>query len=187
MGFDHRVPAPHSPPPSPLSLLARRSIFPGVKEKGFAYMLWAACFMGVCGLQRLYAGKIGTGLLYLFTFGLAGIGQLVDLFLIPRMVEDANNRLLMQGAVVQGALGAGSAVPVVRRLPRTTEEMQVALVQAAAQHEGRLTIPDGVAATGRGFQEVKRQLDEMAVNGYIELDSDDEGQVFYRFPGLSDD
>lgn len=156
-----------------------------MKEKGFAYMLWAACFMGVCGLQRLYAGKIGTGLLYLFTFGLFGIGQLVDLFLIPRMVEDANNRILMDGAVVQGALGAGGS-RVVRRLPRTTEEMQVALVQAAERHEGRLTVSEAVAETGRGFTEVKKQLDEMAVNGYIELDSDDAGQIFYRFPGLDE-
>ena len=151
-------------------------------------MLWAAAFVGVCGLQRLYAGKIGTGLLYLFTFGLAGIGQFVDLFLIPGMVRDANNRLLMEGAVVQGALGAGAAgvVPAVRRLPRTTEEMQVALVQAAERHGGRLTVAEAVAETGRGFQEVKRQLDEMAVNGFIELDSDDEGQLFYSFPGLGD-
>jgi TM2 domain-containing membrane protein YozV len=158
-----------------------------VKDKGIAYMLWAAAFVGVCGLQRLYAGKIGTGLLYLFTFGLAGIGQFVDLFLIPGMVLDANNRLLMEGAVVQGALGAGAAgVPAVRRLPRTTEEMQVALVQAAERHGGRLTVAEAVAETGRGFQEVKRQLDEMAVNGFIELDSDDEGQLFYSFPGLGD-
>jgi TM2 domain-containing membrane protein YozV len=157
-----------------------------VKEKGIAYMLWAAAFVGVCGLQRLYAGKIGTGLLYLFTFGLAGIGQFVDLFLIPRMVEDANNRILMQGAVV-GALGAGGGVPAVRRLPRTTEEMQVALVQAAERHGGRLTVAEAVAETGRGFSEVKKQLDVMAVNGFIELDSDDEGQVFYRFPGIGDE
>jgi len=146
-------------------------------------MLWAAAFVGVCGLQRLYAGKIGTGLLYLFTFGLAGMGQFVDLFLIPGMVRDANNRLLMEGAVV-GALGTGAAVPAVRRLPRTTEEMQVALVQAAERHGGRLTVAEAVADTGRGFTEVKRRLDEMAVNGFIELDSDDEGQMFYRFPGL---
>lgn len=50
-----------------------------MKDKGIAYMLWAACFVGVCGLQRLYNGKIGTGLLYLFTFGLVGVGQFIDL------------------------------------------------------------------------------------------------------------
>ena len=155
-----------------------------MKDKSIAYMLWAACFLGVCGLQRLYSGKIGTGLLYLFTFGLAGVGQFVDLFLIPGMVEDANNRLLV-GQAAQGVLAAGSAgLPMLKRQPRTTEEMQVALVQAAEKHGGRLTIAEAVAETGRGFQEVKKQLDGMAINGFVELDSDEEGNTYYRFPGL---
>lgn len=159
--------------------------FPSVKEKGIAYMLWAGCFMGVCGLQRLYNGKIGTGLLYVFTFGLLGIGQFIDLFLIPRMVEDANNRLVLEG--VDPALlgrGAGMALLGAKRIPRTTEEFQVALVQAAEKHEGRLTTAEAVSETGRGFKDVKQHLDQMAVGGFIELDSDDEGNEFYRFPGL---
>jgi TM2 domain-containing membrane protein YozV len=155
-----------------------------VKDKSIAYMLWAACFVGVCGLQRLYNGKIGTGLLYLFTFGLFGIGQVVDLFLIPGMVEDANNRLLV-GQAAQGLLAAGGAgLPMLKRQPRTTEEMQVALVQAAEKNGGRLTIAEAVAETGRGFQEVKKQLDGMAINGFVELDSDEDGNTYYRFPGL---
>ena len=155
-----------------------------MKEKGIAYILWAGMFLGVCGLQRLYNGKIGTGLLYLFTFGLFGIGQIVDLFLIPGMVEDANNRILMSG-VPAAALGAGAMVMLpARRQPRTTEEFQVALVQAAQKRGGRLTTAEGVSETGRGFAEVKRQLDQMAVAGYIEMDSNDDGEEFYRFPGL---
>jgi TM2 domain-containing membrane protein YozV len=159
-----------------------------VKEKGIAYMLWAACFMGVCGLQRLYAGKIGTGLLYLFTFGLFGIGQFVDLFLIPRMVEDANNRLALEGVDVR-QLGRGGALAALpgKRVPRTTEEFQVALVQAAMQRGGKLSASEAVSETGRGFKEVKRQLDEMVVNGFIEMDSDEQGQEFYKFPGLGDE
>jgi len=51
-----------------------------MKDKGVAYMLWAGCIIGLCGLHRLYIGKIGTGLLWLFTFGLFGFGQLIDLF-----------------------------------------------------------------------------------------------------------
>ena len=155
-----------------------------MKDKTIAYMLWAASFVGICGLQRLYVGKVGTGLLYLFTFGLVGIGQLVDLFLIPGMVQDANNRALLAG-ITPGLLAAGGAAALPgKRLPRTTEEMQVALVQAAEKHGGRLTIAEAVAETGRGFSEVKKQLDEMAVNGFVDLDSDDEGRTFYRFPGL---
>ena len=158
-----------------------------MKEKGTAYILWAACFLGVAGLQRLYAGKIGTGLLYLFTFGLFGVGQFVDLFLIPRMVEDANNRLALEGVDVR-QLGRGGARAALtgKRIPRTTEEFQVALVQAAMGRGGKLSASEAVSETGRGFKEVKRQLDEMVVNGFIEMDSDDDGQEFYRFPGLDE-
>ncbi|HVM42391.1 MAG TPA: TM2 domain-containing protein [Gemmatimonadales bacterium] len=153
-----------------------------MKDKTVAYLLWCACFVGVCGLHRIYNGKYGTGFLWLFTFGLAGIGQFIDLFTIPGMVEDANNRLLIE-SMGRAAL-AGGAVPVSHRLPRTSEEFQVALVQAAAAHGGRLTVAEGVAFTGRGFKEVDRQLRQMAVAGYVEADSDDAGQEYYIFPGL---
>jgi len=158
-----------------------------VKEKGIAYILWAACIFGVCGLQRLYAGKIGTGLLYLFTIGLFGFGQFIDLFLIPGMIRDHNNRLLVEGMEARALAAAGVAGALTgRRAPRTSEEFQVALVQVAERQGGRLTVAEGVSATGRSFKDVKKQLDEMAVNGFIELDSDDQGQLFYRFPGLGE-
>lgn len=38
-------------------------------------------FLPLCGLHRLATGRIASGLLWLFTLGLAGIGQLVDLIL----------------------------------------------------------------------------------------------------------
>ena len=157
-----------------------------MKDKTIAYLLWCGCFLGVCGLHRIYNGKYGTGFLWLFTLGLCGIGQIIDLFTIPGMVEDANNRLLVNAMGVQAALAAGGGVPV-KRLPRTTEEFQVALVKAAEEHRGRLTVAEAVAATGRGFKEVDRQLKEMALSGYVDVDSDEAGQLYYTFPGLSGD
>ena len=72
-----------------------------MKTSGTAYVLWCACFFGGCGIHRFYLGKYGTGLLYFFTFGLFGIGQFIDLFLIPGMVERENKKEeLQRGATV---------------------------------------------------------------------------------------
>jgi len=154
-----------------------------MKDKTIAYLLWCGWLVGLGGLHRIYNGKYGTGFLWLFTWGLFGIGQFLDLFAIPGMVEDANNRLLV-GSLGQAALAGGAGGAPVRRLPRTAEEFQVALVHAASEHGGRLTVAEAVAATGRGFKEVTKQLQDMAISGYIEEDSDEAGQVFYRFAGL---
>ena len=101
------------------------------------------------------------------------------------MVEDHNARLALEG-VDPAMLGRGGARALLggRRIPRTTEEFQVALVQAAGKNGGKLTASEAVVETGRGFGEVKRQLDKMVVEGFIELDSDDVGNEYYHFPGL---
>ena len=57
-----------------------------------AYLLWLPCLVGVCGLHRFYAGRPLTGLLWLATLGLLGIGQLMDLALIPGMVARPRRR-----------------------------------------------------------------------------------------------
>jgi len=43
-------------------------------------------------MHRFYLGKIGSGILYLLTGQLLGIGWIVDLFLIGSMVDNYNNK-----------------------------------------------------------------------------------------------
>ncbi len=63
---------------------------PEIKSSSTAYCFWLLCLVGVCGIHRFYAGKWITGIIWLLTGGLLFIGQIVDLFLIPRMVEKSN-------------------------------------------------------------------------------------------------
>lgn len=62
-----------------------------MKQVGTAYLLWF--FLGVFGAHRFYLGHIGMGILFLFTFGLFGIGWIIDAFLIPSRVEQANLKI----------------------------------------------------------------------------------------------
>jgi hypothetical protein len=53
-------------------------------------------FLGVLGVHRFYVGKIGTGLLQLFTGGGLGIWYLVDFVLVViGRFRDAEGRLLI--------------------------------------------------------------------------------------------
>ena len=61
-----------------------------MKSKGIAYALLLPSFVLICGLQRIYIGKVGTGILWFFTLGLFGIGTLVDIFTLGGQVEQYN-------------------------------------------------------------------------------------------------
>lgn len=53
------------------------------------YALW---LLGFTGAHRFYYGRPISGTIWFFTFGLLGIGWLIDLFLIPGMERSADRR-----------------------------------------------------------------------------------------------
>ena len=69
------VPPVYTPPAAPVYA-------PPVSPKSRTAALIICLFLGWLGIHRFYVGKIGTGILYLFTGGIFGFGWLIDLILI---------------------------------------------------------------------------------------------------------
>jgi TM2 domain-containing membrane protein YozV len=156
-----------------------------------AYILWLACLLQLNGLHRLYNGKIGTGLLWLCTFGLFGVGQLVDLFLIPNMVDEYNIKLKAKMGISTNGVPLSQPVyneEVVTVNIATTDfepsrnQLMVLLLKAAAARNGKLSVTQAVMDTGASFAEVEAILKEMVKSGYVGVDNHpDTGIVIYKF------
>jgi len=148
----------------------------GLHSKGITYLLWLGWPLGLGGLHRFYLGRPISGFLYLITWGFFGIGQIIDLFRIPRLVRQENMKLLAEEAIARGGYLPSADAPNLRQV----------LLKAAAGNEGRLSITQAVMATGLDFAEVERVLDEMVKSGYVGIDNDPEsGHVVYYFPQLA--
>jgi TM2 domain-containing membrane protein YozV len=106
------------------------------KDLALAYALWALSIVGICGVQRMYLGQSGLGLVMLLTFGFCGVGQVLDLFLLPGALNQTNIRI---GGFVPGEgvseLPSGTTAPikqirVVADSPPRDDELDQLLCQA---------------------------------------------------------
>lgn len=68
---------------------------PGPVDYNVAWLLLV--FLGMFGIHRFYLGKIGTGILYLLTFGLCGLGYIYDLWTLNDQIT------LINGSVDHGS------------------------------------------------------------------------------------
>lgn len=70
---------------------------PAVSPKSKIAALILCIFLGGLGIHRFYAGKVGTGILWLLTAGVFGIGWIVDIIMIATgSFKDGNDLPIKQ-------------------------------------------------------------------------------------------
>lgn len=149
----------------------RRQVAPG-------YLLWALGLFGVCGLQRFYARKPLSGTLWLLTFGLCFIGQLVDLFLIPELVDQANQPLLLQEALeALEAGGPSNALP-----PLDRQLLALARRAGAAGFTYNDALLECQLPRDVPRERVREEIERLMHDDLLDVGNDERGRVVYREP-----
>jgi Fe2+ or Zn2+ uptake regulation protein len=166
------------------------------KSKAVAYLL--LIFLGIFGAHRFYLEKIGTGILYLFTGGLLGIGVLVDLFTLSGQVDTYNalHRPVQASApqsqtVIVNVAGPAAVIPPVESAMRTiSDEPKTAIAEGLTAREQILSLSmktpvlsvrEIVAETRLGLDEVETSLKEFAEKGIAKEQVDSNGKTKYDF------
>ena len=155
---------------------------------GTAYLLWALGLFGICGLHRFYAGQMVWGVIYLCTFGLFGIGQLIDLVLVPGLVKARNDQLRRKYLTEWGEDGLVIPMLVDRNLvaaqtvaPPKEAPMQQ-LLKAAHTNGGKLSKAQVALHTGLSPDQVDALIQDALRRGYADVTNDPEsGAVRYVF------
>ncbi|MEX1315884.1 MAG: TM2 domain-containing protein [Synechococcaceae cyanobacterium] len=138
------------------------------RSLGLSYLLWALGLAGVCGLQRFYNRKPFSGTLYLLTFGLCYVGQLVDLWLMPELVEQAN------------------ALPLLRSASAPLSLERQLLELARRSGDAGFTLNDALLAlehgSGVGSEAVRAEIQHLLEVQLLDVGNDSRGRVVYREP-----
>ncbi|MGB5634241.1 MAG: TM2 domain-containing protein [Waterburya sp.] len=150
-------------------------------DPGVAYILWTFGLMGFCGIHRFYSGKITSGLIYFFTLGFFGVGQFIDLFLIPSMTRERNMRLLYE-ATIEARNNSPKVTLVKQEQEQKKTDPMLILLKAAATHNNALSVGQAMLATELPIDQVETLLNKALKQGLAHIDNDEKtGAVRYYF------
>ncbi len=151
-----------------------------------SYVFWTTWLFGVGGIHRLYNGKIFTGLLWLFTYGLFGIGQLIDLVLLPQIVDEYEEKLRAKLGVSVYGIPLSEPPAIAKLLSNPIGQQQIhQLVKAAAIRQGKISVTQAVMDTGMSFNQVETLFTQLVQSGYVSRYKDiHTGVVIYEFNEL---
>jgi TM2 domain-containing membrane protein YozV len=154
-----------------------------------AYILWLLSGFGALGFHRFYLGKIPTGLLWMFTGGLVGIGSIFDFFTLPSQVREANFRQAIIDDSIRRKVGGNPWRNVSdgqSRIVRDKEPVEKVILRLAKANKGILTVSEVALAADITIEDAKKDLEAMVKKGFAELRVRQSGTIVYTIPDLMD-
>lgn len=141
-------------------------------------MAYALAILGwvtpAAGLHRFYLNQPILGVLYLLTWGLLGIGTLVDLIRMQKMVNAENRRLMPPPGAPAGLLPA--------ELDRLPPEQVI--LRVAHAHDGAVTVAMVALHSPLSMARAERELERLRAAGHCVVDVNEQGAKIYTFPGF---
>jgi TM2 domain-containing membrane protein YozV len=160
---------------------------------GIAYLLWLIGCFGFLGFHRLYLGKIGTGLLWMFTGGLLGIGSIYDLITLSRQVKEENfKRAIIDDAIRSNAgsswrnVDDGQSRIISDKYNSEKHNVEHIVLKVAKANKGIITASELALASKSSIEEAKKTLDVLVSKGHAELRVRQSGSLVYVIPDLMD-
>ncbi len=145
---------------------------------GLAYLLWVVSGCGALGFHRFYIGKIPTGLLWMFTGGLLGIGSLYDLVTLSRQVKEANIRnALFENNVPPKERIVRDGVSTIVSAPK--ESVERIILKLAKRNKGILIISDVALEANISVDDAKKDLEILVNKGIAEIMVKKTGAIVY--------
>jgi TM2 domain-containing membrane protein YozV/predicted transcriptional regulator len=159
---------------------------------GLAYLFWLLSGFGTLGFHRFYLGKIPTGLLWMFTAGLAGIGSIYDFLTLPGQVREANIRQAILDSSIRGNININinnrqpwrNVNDGEARIVREKDSIEQIILKTAKANRGVLTASELALSANISVDEAKKTLDTMVSKGFAELRVRESGALVYTIPDL---
>jgi len=154
-----------------------------------AYLLWFCSGFGALGFHRFYLGKIGTGLLWMFTGGLGMIGSIYDFLTLPSQVKEANIGHIIFDESARRKFESKNWRNVddgKMHIINDRESVEHAILKLAKTNNGILTASELALSAHIPIEEAKKVLDTMVSKGFAELRVRQSGSLVYTIPDLMD-
>ena len=150
-----------------------------------AYLLWFLSGFGALGFHRFYLGKVSSGLLWMFSFGLFGFGAFYDFFTLPSQVREANiHNAIFNRRYTQSWRYAGDGRS--RVVGHEKDSIERVILKTAKENAGILTVSEVALGANIPIEEAKKYLEALVGKGFAELRVRKSGTLVYVIPDMMD-